>query len=148
MIKKLITVAVTALIALSPAASADASSHRKPTAGERVELRNAQRATGSGWTCHLEWDGPVYSAYEAICARKPAAQTVAVSAVTAAVKACTVTAVARGDVSSCVSLYLRPAQWNRDHSVYTPQGGALVAECLSQYRGAELHVCLNQPVES
>lgn len=65
-----------------------------------------------------------------------------------AIKACAVPAVSRRDLGACVSLYLRPATWSRDHRTYTPQGSALVAECLDQYRGEELHYCLTQPADS
>jgi len=152
MLKKLAIAAATALIGFSPASPAVAApahhtTHRAPTSDERAELREAQRDSGSSYTCHLEWDGPRYPWYEAICVRKPKAPVVTTAKVTLAVKACTVSVVARKDVSACVSLYLRPAQWSKDGSSYTPQGGALVAECLEQYKGVELHYCLTQPNE-
>lgn len=55
-----IALAVTTLVGCQPA-----SDHRAPTQAERQQLVSA-RAT-SGLACHLEWDGPVYPAYEAIC---------------------------------------------------------------------------------
>lgn len=119
--------------------------HRAPDASERQELRDAQRASGSGYTCHLEWDGPAYNGYEAICVRKPAAPTTTVQKAIKAATACSVPAVWRKDIGACVALYLRPAHWDKRHTTYTPQGGALVAECLEQYRGVELHDCLRQP---
>jgi hypothetical protein len=76
---------------------------------------------------------------------KPAVVTV--SKVTKAVKVCTGAPVARRDIASCVNLYLRPASWTEHHRVYNPAGSALVAECLDQYRGVELHYCLTQPIE-
>jgi len=153
MIKKLAIAAIAALTLVSPASPAAVAvpahhaGHRAPDASERAELREAQRDSGSSYTCHLEWDGPRYPWYEAICARKPKAPVATVAKVNLAVKACTVAVVARRDVSACVSLYLRPAQWSKDGSSYTPQGGALVAECLEQYKGVELHYCLTQPNE-
>jgi len=123
-----------------------ASHHRGPDAGERSELRTAQKATGRDYTCHLEWDGPAYNGYEAICAKKP--RHIGYSKIVLGTQHCTVKAVARRDHEACVSLYMRPSHWSKDRSTYTPYGFALVFECLSQYRGVELHDCLRQPAES
>lgn len=147
MIKRFATLTAGLVLAFgtlgSPAHAA--THHRAPDASERQELRDAQRASGSGYVCHLEWDGPAYNGYEAICARRPKAPVVAVSKVNNAVKACSVPAVSRKDIGACVTLYIRPGHWDKRHTSYTPQGGALVAECLDQYRGVELHYCLTQP---
>lgn len=149
MIKRFATLTAGLIVAFgtlgSPAEAA--SHHRAPDASERQELRDAQRASGSGYTCHLEWDGPAYNGYEAICVRRPKAPVVTVSKAIKAAAACSTPAVWRRDVAACVALYLRPAHWSKDRSTYTPQGGALVAECLDQYRGVELHDCLRQPAD-
>lgn len=55
---------------------------------------------------------------------------------------------ARRDLATCLKLYSRKATTveNPDGSqVSTPAGSVLVAECVKQYRGVELHYCLNQP---
>jgi len=62
--------------------------------------------------------------------------------------ACEANSIAYADVPACVKLYLRPATTHHqaDGTVTSdPAGPALVAECLSQYRGVELHSCLTQP---
>jgi hypothetical protein len=46
------------------------SRHRAPNADERAELRLAQRVSGSRYICKLEWDGPAYPGYEAICTKR------------------------------------------------------------------------------
>lgn len=61
-----------AVVAASPAHATPAHraprhhhGHRAPNREERQELRLAIAAGGKG--CHLEWDGPAYPGYEAIC---------------------------------------------------------------------------------
>lgn len=49
---------------------ADLLGHRMPNASEVQELDQARHVTRHGWACHLEWDGPRYPWYEAICAPK------------------------------------------------------------------------------
>jgi len=103
--------------------------HRAPTKAEAQELVTARQQTGT--ECHLEWDGVQADQYEAIC-QPPAA----CASVNSATKV------------ACVALYGRPAVTTRnaDGSVISdPAGPALVAECLSQYQGVELNVCLSQP---
>jgi len=72
MLKGFATVTASLVIAFaalgSPAHAA--SHHRAPNREERQELRQAQRASGHGYRCHLEWDGPAYPGYEAICVPK------------------------------------------------------------------------------
>lgn len=50
----------------------------------------------------------------------------------------------RGSKQDCMALYLRGA-WFDAHN-YTPAGPALVKECISQYRGAELADCFTQEI--
>ncbi len=75
MIKRFATLTAGLIVAFgtlgSPAQAA--THHRAPNASEKAELAQAQRATGKGYTCHLEWDGPAYDGYEAICEKKHAA---------------------------------------------------------------------------
>lgn len=62
--------------------------------------------------------------------------------------ACEANSIAYADIPACVKLYLRPATTHHqaDGTVTSdPAGSALVAECLSQYMGVELHSCLTQP---
>jgi hypothetical protein len=138
---------VLAFSATATAGQADATTrhHRAPYSEELQELRMARHSAGHDYVCHLEWDGPAYNGYEAICALRPKAPVAGMSKIKNAVKACSVPAVSRKDIGACVTLFLRPAHWSKDRSTYTPQGGALVADCLSQYRGIELHYCLTQP---
>lgn len=119
----------------SPAVQA---THRGPNAQEQAELALAQR---NGGVCHLEWDGPAYAGYEAICAA-PARRSVPTKAMIACAK---VPSQAKKD---CVALYRRPARTvkNADGSSYSdPAGPALVQECTSQYSGSELVDCIRQP---
>lgn len=61
---------------------------------------------------------------------------------------CEANSIAYADVPACVKLYLRPATTHHqaDGTVTSdPAGPTLVAECLSQYQGVELHSCLTQP---
>jgi|SRR5690242_8549681 hypothetical protein len=90
-------------------------------------------------SCHLAWDGQVRPVYEVVCVK--AGRTLPVG--------CTSSKVAQADVEACLALDYRNAQTvkNADGSVISsPDGTALIAECLSQYSGQELHNCLNQPV--
>lgn len=110
---------------------ADELGHRMPSKVEVQELVTARRQMGT--SCHLEWDGPKVNQYEAICA--PKINTVCLK-------------VSLKDRAACVSLYSRPASTvkNQDGSIISnPAGPALVAECLSQYKGSELSACLRQP---
>lgn len=49
---------------------ADMLGHRMPNADESEQLRQARRVSAKGWTCVLEWDGPAYPGYEAVCTPK------------------------------------------------------------------------------
>ena len=50
----------------------------------------------------------------------------------------------KGMRPDCLALYMRSA-WTTPHS-FTPAGPALVTECLDQYRGTELRLCLEHPI--
>lgn len=50
----------------------------------------------------------------------------------------------RGAMQDCLALYMRGAWF--DARTYTPAGPALVKECISQYRGAELADCFTQEI--
>lgn len=52
--------------------------------------------------------------------------------------------VPRGMRQDCLALYMRSA-WTTPSS-YTPAGPVLVKECLDQYRGIELRLCLEHPI--
>lgn len=109
------------------------AAHRMPNADELSELAIAKRSS-QGLECQLEWDGPSYPGYEAICM------------VPVVPKACLV--VPKAAQMACRDLYTRPARTvkNPDGSSYSdPAGPALVAECTSQYKGQELTDCVRQP---
>lgn len=63
-----------AIDAHTPRIAHTSSSHRLPNRDELEELADARRAQ-PGMNCHLEWDGPAYPGYEAICSPKPKART-------------------------------------------------------------------------
>lgn len=125
-----------AAIGLHRAAIAPAT----PSPADFAILHDAEKANGKG-SCHLEWNEE-QAGFEVICA--PSATPTASTAIslTTARKACRL-AGAMG-MQDCLALYMRNA-W-ASASTYTPAGPALVKECISQYRGAELRDCFTQEI--
>jgi hypothetical protein len=125
-----------AVIGLNRAAIAPAT----PSPADIAILHNAEKANGKG-ACHLEWN-ETQSGFEVICNTNPEPSASTAIKLTTARKACRAAGV-RG-MQDCLALYMRNAWSSAD--TYTPAGPALVKECISQYRGAELRDCFTQEI--
>lgn len=124
----------------SPRTAHTAASHRLPNREELKELAIARHAQ-PGASCRLEWDGPAYPGYEAICTpKKKAPQGLSLAA---GKKACKIAKKGR-QWAACINLYFR-TDWHDDRN-YTPAGKVLVPDCISQYRGIELTWCFEQEI--
>lgn len=113
-----------------------------PNATDYATLRDAQRANPHS-DCHFEWN-EVQNAFEVICdAPHPTPTADSAISLTTIKKACKI-ATARMK-QDCYALYLRKA-WADPRGSFTPDGKALVKECISQYRGRELADCFTQEI--
>lgn len=114
-----------------------------PNTDDYRTLRNAQKANPHS-DCFFEWN-EVQNAFEVICPPAPrmthtASSTISLPAIKKACKVAT-----KGMKQDCYALYLRKA-WADPRGSYTPDGKALVKECISQYRGVELADCFTQEI--
>lgn len=117
---------------------ADMLGHRMPTAGEQRQLIKDRPLAGA--KCVLAWDAPVRSTYEIVCPSPANGRIVPAGCVN----------VPLADQQACVTLDYRNATTTTQPDgtkISTPDGTALIAECVSQYKGVELSSCLRQPAE-
>lgn len=119
-----------AVIGLNRAAIAPAT----PSHTDLSILATARNANPDA-DCALEWNES-QQGFEAICTPPLPAN------LRAALALCDRTP--RPSQGACIALALRPAY--DIANTHTPNGIALVKECLADYRGAELISCLTQPI--